>query len=144
MRSPSSRNLNPWEFIFVEDRELLKKLSMAKPLGSSFLRDAALGIVVLGDENKSDAWIEDACIASTIIHLTTHSLNLGSCWIQIRMREHNSQQSAEAYIRELMGIPSHMRVESIIAVGHPAQKKTGHPADKLDFSKIRTNRYQNS
>jgi nitroreductase len=31
LRAPSSRGFNPWQFVFVSDRELLKKLSRAKP-----------------------------------------------------------------------------------------------------------------
>ena len=27
LRSPSSRNFDPWEFIFVDDRKLLKQLA---------------------------------------------------------------------------------------------------------------------
>lgn len=37
LRSPSSRGINPWEFIFVDDPDLLVKLSEAKQHGSSFL-----------------------------------------------------------------------------------------------------------
>ena len=46
LRAPSSRGVNPWEFIFITDRDLLVKLSAAKPHGSTFLKDAPLGVVV--------------------------------------------------------------------------------------------------
>ena len=45
LRAPSSRGSNHWEFVFVTDRALLSKLSRAKPHGSTFLSNAALGIV---------------------------------------------------------------------------------------------------
>jgi hypothetical protein len=67
---------------------------------------------------------------------------LGSCWIQIRMRQHESGDSAESYIQKLLGIPEHVRVESIISIGHPADDLPGHPKDSLDYSKIKRNRYQ--
>ena len=86
LRAPSSRGFNPWEFIFVTDRDLLKTLSTTKKHGSSFLRNATLGIVVCADEKKSDVWVEDASIASIFIHLAAESIGLGSCWIQIRKR----------------------------------------------------------
>ena len=52
LRAPSSRGSNPWEFIFITNRNLLAKLSGAKPHGSTFLKDAQLGIVVCADPEK--------------------------------------------------------------------------------------------
>jgi len=66
LRAPSSRGVNPWEFIFITDRNLLAKLSAAKPHGSTFLKDAPLGIVVCADPEKSDVWVEDASIATIL------------------------------------------------------------------------------
>jgi len=60
--SPSSKAKFPCEFIFVNDKELLVKLSQSKPHGSAFLANAPLGIVVTADSTKSDVWIEDASI----------------------------------------------------------------------------------
>src|SRR4030042_1604382 len=77
LRSPSSRGLNPWEFIVVTDKDLLEKLSRSKQHGSAFLQNAPLGIVVCADPEKCDVWIEDASIASIFIHLAAASLGLG-------------------------------------------------------------------
>ena len=141
LRSPSSRGINPWEFVFVDDPALLTKLSAAKEHGSAFLKDAALGVVVCADETKSDAWVEDCAIASIILQLTAHSLGLGSCWIQIRNRLHDETISAEQYIRQVLGLPAQLNVESIISIGYPAEVKKGHPALSLAYPKIHLNRY---
>ena len=142
LRSPSSRGLKPWEFVVVDDREMLEQLARCKPHGAAFLRHAALGIVVCGDETRSDVWIEDCSIASAVIHLTAHSIGLGSCWIQVRERKHADGGTAEAYIQLLLGIPGHLRVLSIIAVGHPAREMEGHSRESLEWSKIRRGRYE--
>ncbi|MCP4601118.1 MAG: NAD(P)H-dependent dehydrogenase/reductase [Proteobacteria bacterium] len=136
LRSPSSRSLNPCEFIFVENSELLLKLSRCKPHGASFLEGAPLGIVVLGDETRCDVWIEDCSIATFIAHLTAHSLGLGSCWIQIRLRPHEGDVTAEEYIQKLLGIPEHVRVLAMVAVGYPDEVKSGRPTESLDQSKV--------
>ena len=141
LRCPSSRGINPWMFVFVDDPELLKLLAQAKEHGSSFLKDAALGIVVCGDETKSDVWVEDCSIASIVAQLTAQSLGLGSCWIQIRKRPHSQNKAAEEYIQELLGIPQHLKVESIISIGFPAESKKPIPQEKLEIEKIRYNRY---
>ena len=141
LRSPSSRGLNPWRFILVDDPDVLKQLSDAKPHGSTFLKGAALGIVVCGDETESDVWVEDCSIASIVAQLTAHSLGLGSCWIQIRKRFHSSGMGAEDYIRGLLAIPEGIRVLSIISMGYPAETKQPIPAERLEREKIMRNRY---
>jgi nitroreductase len=140
LRCPSSRGINPWTFIFVDEVDLLAGLSKAKEHGSGFLNNAALAIVVCGDESDSDVWVEDCSIAAIVAHLTAHSLGLGSCWIQIRNRAHSTEKTAEKYVRELLGLPSNLRVESIISIGFPGENKTPVPAEKLQFEKIKYNR----
>jgi len=142
LRSPSSRGFNSWRFIIIEDKSLLEKLSAAKPHGAGFLKGAPLGIVVCGDSSKSDVWVEDASIASAFIHVAAHELELGSCWIQIRTREHDAQKSAGTYIKELLKIPDNIMIESIIAIGYPDEVKKGHPKDSLQFEKVFFNTFE--
>jgi nitroreductase len=144
LRAPSSRGFNPWEFVVVSDRVLLERLSRAKPHGASFLKDASLGIVVCADPEKCDVWIEDASIASIYIHLAAESMELGSCWIQIRKRMHDREKSAEQHIRELLDIPENLNIESIIAVGYPAEKKPPHPKEDLQYKKVHYDGYGKS
>ena len=141
LRSPSSRNINPWEFIVVDDPALLKQLSTAKAHGSTFLRGAPLGIVVCADSTMSDVWVEDCAIASILVQMTAESLGLGSCWIQIRQRPHDANTTAEAYIQDVLGLPSHIVVESIIGIGHPHERRKPLGADELQYDKVRHNRY---
>ncbi|MBU0985625.1 MAG: nitroreductase family protein [Proteobacteria bacterium] len=141
LRSPSSRGFNPWEFIVVTDRKLLAELSKAKPHGASFLKNAPLGIVVCAAPEKCDVWIEDAAIASILLHLAAESLGLGSCWIQIRKRMHDQAKTAEAYVRERLNIPENLNVESIIAIGYPAESKPPHRKEDLQYAKVHDNGY---
>ena len=141
LRSPTSRGRTPWEFVLVTDTELLKQLARAKMLGTGFIADAPLAVVILGNEKTSDVWVEDCSIAAINLQLLATDLGLGSCWGQIRKRPHSSDSSAESYVRELLGIPAHLRVGMIIAVGYPAESKPPVPFEKLDQSKIHTDRY---
>lgn len=140
LRSPSSRGRNTWQFIVIEDREILSKLSESKPHGSSFLKNAPLGIIICGDSSQTDVWIEDCSIATIFIHLVSHDLGLGSCWIQIRNRDQykgqDANKSADQYIKEVLTIPEHMRVEAIMAIGYPDETKKGHDKESLEFHKV--------
>ncbi|NLI59875.1 MAG: NAD(P)H nitroreductase [Clostridiales bacterium] len=139
--SPSSRNLRPWKFIIVTEKEMLNKLSQCKAHGSKFLEGAALGIVVIGDPDKSDVWIEDVSIASTIIQLTAQSLGLGSCWIQVRKRKTADDGSSEDYVKDVLDIPKRYRVDNIIAIGYPGESKEAYNEDRLLYDKIHIGKY---
>ncbi len=136
LRSPSGRGINPWEFVLVTDPKTIEQLSAAKPHGSAFLRNAPLAIVICADMTKTDVWIEDASIATLILHLAATDLGLGSCWIQLRLREHDETLSAEAYVRELLSIREPMAVLAIMAVGYPVEAKAPHPLSSLQFEKV--------
>lgn len=138
VRSPSSRNFDPWRFVFVQDGGTIEKLARCKKHGSAFMIGAPLGIVVLADESKSDVWVEDCSIASILIQLVAQSLELGSCWVQVRNRFTADEKiSSEDYIKGVIGIDDeNIRVESIIAVGYPDEIRTGKDFSELEFEKI--------
>ncbi|UCF90118.1 MAG: nitroreductase family protein [Desulfobacterales bacterium] len=141
LRAPSSRGLNPWEFVVVTDRKVLAKLGRAKEHGSAFMKNAAVGFVVCANPGRSDVWIEDASIATIMIQLAAASLDLGSCWIQIRARMHNDRRTAGDYIAEVLNLPPELQVESMVAVGYPAEQKAPHAAAELQYEKVHRESY---
>ncbi len=141
LRSPSSKNINAWGFIFVDEREKIIKLKMCKPHGASPLATSPLAIVVCADVTKNDVWIEDCSIASILLQLTAQSLGLGSCWIQIRNRMHSENISSEKYIQDELGIPDNYKILSVVTIGYPDQTREGKPFDRLQFDKIRSNKF---
>ena len=141
LRAPSSRGLQPWEFVVITDKDALEKLSRAKPSGSAFLKNAPLAVVVCADPDKSDVWVEDCSIAAILVQLAAESLGLGSCWIQIRNRLHDDTLTAEDYIVEVIQIPKGRKVEAIIAVGYPDEEKPPHKKEGLPFQKLHLNSF---
>lgn len=139
--SPSSRGIRPWEFIVVENRDTLARLSRCKPHGASFLARAPLGIVVMADTSLSDVWVEDASIASVIALLMAEELGLGACWCQIRERSHDSGQPASDQVRSILEIPERFAVESIIAVGYPDEIKPPYDKTSLHTEKVYHDRF---
>lgn len=139
--SPTGKNTRPWEFVVIENRETLQKLGNCREPMQPFLPKTPLAIAVLCDTQKTSTWIEDASIASVVIQLEAESLGLGSCWVQIRERESNQGMGSEDYVRKLLGIPEHISVLSIIALGYPAASKPAHTLDEVDASKIHTETY---
>lgn len=139
LRSPSSRGLNPWQFVVVDDPETLRRLARSKAHGSEFLSGAPLAVALCADPERSDVWVEDCSIAAIILQLAAESLGLGSCWAQIRQRPHGAGGSAEAYVRQVLGLPETLNVECIVGLGYPARSLPGHPREKLLFDHVHRN-----
>ncbi len=142
LRAPTSRGLNPWEFVAVTKKSLLEELSKLKPHGASFLKDAALAIVICADPSIAETWIEDNTIAAIMGQLTAESLGLGSCWIQVRGRDYSSKQTAEAYVADLLDIPTNLKIESIIAIGYGDEEKPFKETADLQYEKVKLNSYR--
>ncbi len=139
LRSPSSRGLNPWEFVIVTDKDKIAALAESKPHGAAFLKDAPLAVVICADPEKCDVWVEDCSIATLLVHLAATDLDLGSCWIQIRKREHDETKSSDQYVKEWLAIPEKMVVEAIVAIGYPKMTKEGHNRSSLLDARVHYN-----
>lgn len=141
LMSPSSKRSNCWQFIVVDDKEKLNTLSHCKEMGSAFLKDAVLAIVVLADPLASDVWIEDASIASLMIQLQAEDLGLGSCWIQIRERYTATGMPSDEYVHGILDIPLQLQVLSIVAIGHKGMERKPFDEEHLQWEKVHINQY---
>lgn len=136
LMAPASKRKNPWQFVVVEDKEMLVKLSACKPAGASFLKDCALAVVVLANVMESDVWVEDASIASIYMQLQAEDLGLGSCWCQIRNRQTEDDADAAQYVRGLLDVPYQLEVLSIIGIGYKDQERKPFDESHLQWEKI--------
>jgi nitroreductase len=136
LRAPSSRNSRPWRFIVVQDRPTLAALSQSKPGGAKFLAEAPLAVVICGDPELSDVYVEDCSIAAILLQMQAHALGLGSCWAQIRGRRHSPETDSSSWVLQLLGLPARLEVVAIIAVGHADETKPGWAASELSRDKL--------
>ena len=141
LMAPSSKGSTCWQFIVVDNKETLEKLSGCKKVGSSFLKDASLAIVVLADPLASDVWIEDASVTSIYIQLQAEDLGLGSCWIQLRERFTPEGTPSSEYVHEVLNIPPQLQALSIIAIGHKGMERKPFNEENLQWEKVHINNY---
>jgi len=124
-KAPSSRNCKSSAFMVVEDRDTLAAISEMRDFGSAFVKDAPAAIVVMGDENKTDLWVDNCAISATFLQLAATAMDLGSCWVHVNGRPRSKSDAslgdAETYLRELLGIKDGMRVLCVVAVGYPEE-----------------------
>lgn len=141
LMAPSSKGLHSYEFIVVEDKQMLQALSRSKAVGSDFLAGAPLVIVVLADPQVSDVWIEDASVAAMNILLQAEDLGLGACWIQVRDRMDAEGRPTEEIVKSLLGIPDGMRAVCMVAVGHKGMERKPQNEDRLKWERVHIGQY---
>ena len=134
--SPTGKGLRPWVFLVVRDPAMLQSLSGCRTAPVKMLQEAACAIVVLGDGEASDVWVEDCSVAMAQMHLMADALGLGSCWVQGRLREAADGRTSEAFVRDLLGIPERFRLEAILTLGPIDRHPEPHDLDRLPAEKI--------
>ena len=133
--APTSMNRKPCNFLVVERPETLKELSKCKNHGADLIDGADKAIVVIADNMVADTWCEDSSIALTYMHLMATELNMGSCWVQVHLRDKNGVD-AEEVVREIVKIDDHYRIVGILALGHSDDIPAPHTLDDIDKNKI--------
>ena len=134
--APTSMNRRPCEFYAVTDRETLRALSTAKRAGAGMLADAAAAIVVTADSELADTWIEDSSIALTYMHLMAVDQGLGSCWIQMHLRQSADGNDAEDNVRKILSLPGKYRIVGILSLGIPAEDRPKQELEDLEYTRI--------
>ena len=142
LASPSSKHLNPWEFVVVTDHDVLCCLSDCKTYGSALLQNSPLGIVVCVDGTGTDTWQCDGSIAALNMLLCAEDLGLGGCWVHIHNRGTKENIEAEAMARKLLNIPERLNVLCIVSIGYKAEEKKSINPDKLQYEKVHWDTYK--
>lgn len=130
MAAPSAMNKQPWEFIIIQDKAILKKLGEIKPP----VGKAPAAIVVLGDSKASGSWVLDCSAATENILIAATSMGLGSVWTGAY-----GNAKFEALLKETLSLPDGVMPLSVIAIGYADGVTT--PKNKYVESKVHFDRY---
>lgn len=109
-RAQSSKNSQPWHFLVVRQRELLKSLSQMGQYAGQ-LSDAAAAIAILTPD-PAERWsiMFDAGQAASYMHLAAWALGVGTCPVTIYEHEQ---------ARELLGFPPEWHLRVVLSLGYP-------------------------
>ena len=123
--APSSRNSKSSAFMIIDDKDTLEAMSQMRDYGASPLKVATAAILVMGDESKTDLWVDNCAISATFIQLAVTAMDLASCWIHINgrpcLKDVPEGNKAEDYVRELLGIRDGLRPYCAVAIGYPEE-----------------------
>lgn len=116
----SSRNTQPWHFIAITDKELLRQISQLRP-PINWVADAPLAIAIVldGDAPLSEAYDEGRVTERLMIGAHVLGLHSGVAWFG------DDAQQAEA--KRLLNIPAERTARSVVAIGHATTTKDPRP-----------------
>ena len=141
LMAPTSKGQRAWQFVVVDDKQDLEKLSDAKDMGGQLIKGAALAIVVLGDPMQNDCWVEDGSIAAISMQYQIEDLGLGSCWVQMRGRGLSDGTTADTVIQGVLNIPENLSCLCVLAVGHKADERKPQNEEKLKWENVHLEKY---
>lgn len=129
--APSAGNIQPWEFIVVQNAKTKRGLVEAA-LDQTFIEEAPVVFVVCANPTRSSRrygsrgislyCLQDTAAAIQNIHLAAYALGLATCWV-------GAFQEEKA--RRVLNLPDDLRPVAIIPVGHPAEKSALSPRRPL-------------
>ena len=139
MSAPSGVNKQPWEFVVVDDPELLRQLADSLPY-AKMTAQAPVAIVVCGNrerfiEGVDDVlWEQDLSASSENILLAAHAIGLGGVWTCIYPHEERI-----APVRKILNLPYDLIPFNLIPNGYP--EKEHAPMNKWHPERVHQNRF---
>ncbi|MFC1549106.1 nitroreductase family protein [Candidatus Omnitrophota bacterium] len=122
-RAPTARAVEPWEFVVVTDKEILRKLGKIADTGQ-FIKDAAGCIAVFSHDTKY--YLEDGCAATENILLAASAIGLGACWVA------GDKKPYVGEVTDLLGVPPELKLVSLIPLGWPEKEPGQIKKRRLD------------
>jgi nitroreductase len=114
-RSQSSKNTQPWHFIAITDKAILKGLSECGDW-AGHLAGAALGVAIVhADPSEKFQILFDIGQAAAYMQLAAWEMGVGSCLASI-------YQPDKA--RQLLGFPADLHLRIAISFGYPLAEET--------------------
>jgi nitroreductase len=131
MYAPSAVNKQPWEFIVFRNQDTMRRIVEVHPNASMLLKANTAILICWDEQRQHDIGYGpvDCAAATQNILLAAHSMGLGAVWVGIYPR----QPRMEA-IKSIFRLPDHIRGFSIVALGHPAEKRS--KPERFDKQKI--------
>ena len=136
MYAPSAVNKQPWHFVVITDKEVMRDIKNLHPYASS-LQTAPVAIMVCGDTNLEFAqnfYLTDCAAVTENILLAAKWLGLDTCWMGIYPWEKTMKDFSDYF-----KLPENIKPYSLIAVGYDTETKSR--PDRFDESKIHINKW---
>lgn len=133
MQAPSGKNVQPWEFLIVDDPDMRIKLSKTHPYAGA-AKNAPTVILLLCNmaaylSEDDRFWQQDMAAAAENILLAAQSMGLGSVWLGLAPLQERME-----YVRQAFALPEGIMPFAMFPVGYPLKEKP--PENRFDEKRI--------
>lgn len=142
MRAPSGMNGQPWEFVVVDDEEILQKMKNFS-MGTLALETAPMAIVVLEKEVVKRRDMGITFLASQDLGACTENLwlqaieeGLGAGWMGVC-----PGSEGQRLLSKILNLPDNVKAYAVMAIGYPAEGVDLEPVDRYDAKRVHYNTY---
>lgn len=138
MAAPTGKDMRPWKFVVVNDKQAMKSLAAQLPYGK-MLAEAQAAIVVCGDMSVVDKdgkpstnWTFDCSAATENLLLQAEAMGLGAVWTGAYPYDERV-----AAVKAALKLPNNIIPLNVIPIGYP--KGNPQPKDKYNADNIHYN-----
>lgn len=138
MAAPTGKDMRPWKFVVVNDKQAMKSLAAQLPYGK-MLAEAQAAIVVCGDMSVVDKdrkpsinWTFDCSAATENLLLQAEAMGLGAVWTGAYPYDERV-----AAVKVALKLPDNIIPLNVIPIGYP--KGNPQPKDKYNADNIHYN-----
>ena len=137
MQAPSATNQQPWEFIVIDDRQTIDRLSDFSPY-AKMLPGAPLAVVILEKQGmRAPLFTEqDLGAAAQNMMLQLVEDGLGSVWMGV-----GRGSERETFLTEMFSLPETVKPFGVFAIGYPADENANKFVDRYDETRVHWNKY---
>jgi nitroreductase len=116
----SSRNTQPWHFVVIRDKELLRRISEIRP-PINWVADAPLAIAIVldGHNEASEAFDEGRVTERLLVAARLLGLGGGTAWF--------GDEGQREQGKRILGIPPERTARSVVVLGYPTTTKDHRP-----------------
>jgi len=153
--APNAGNEQPWKFIIVNNKKMLKRMSdeskknilarleanpddyakkykgMLKNESLNVFYNAPSLVVILGRSNLKNVYV-DCALAASYFMMAATSRGLGTCWVNLGTEIHDPEMINE------LGIPDDCKIVAPIILGYPEKTPSAPKRRKPEILKIIT------
>ena len=137
MQAPSATNQQPWEFLVIDDKATIVKLSEFSPY-AKMLPGAPLAMVILEKQGMRAPLFTEQDLGAAVQNLMLQAVEdgLGSVWMGV-----GRGTERETFLTEMFNLPETVKPFAVLAIGYPADENANKFVDRYDETRVHYNKY---
>lgn len=140
LMGPSYKSARPIEFLVVDDKETIAKLSNVGSFSTKYVADVPMVVLILANTETTNTWVEESAISAAYFQLLAKEEGLDTCWVTLKDGETPDGEKIQDYLNSFLNIPKHLNAVCMIPVGYGNERVRKRKDFEVD-EKIHYNKF---